>query len=37
MKRLLTPALTPAMMGVNAARHFAWYISYQMSGNSNRA
>lgn len=36
MKRLLAPALTPAMVGVNVARHVAWYISYQMTGNSTR-
>jgi hypothetical protein len=36
MKRLLGPALTPAMMGINAARHLAWYIRYQMSGSSDR-
>jgi hypothetical protein len=37
MKRFLTPALTPALMGINAARHLAWYVSYQMSGSSDRA
>jgi hypothetical protein len=36
MKRLLGPALTPAMVGVNVARHVAWYINYQMTGNSTR-
>jgi hypothetical protein len=37
MRRLLGPALTPAMIGVNVARHVAWYVSYQMSGTSTRA
>ena len=23
-----------ALMGVNAAKHFAWYVSYQVSGQS---
>jgi hypothetical protein len=30
MKALLAPAL----MGVNAAKHLAWYVSYQVSGDS---
>ncbi len=30
MKTLLAPAL----MGVNVAKHFAWYVSYQVSGQS---
>jgi hypothetical protein len=28
MKRLLAPAA----LGLNAARHLAWYLSYQVSG-----
>jgi hypothetical protein len=28
MKRLLAPAT----LGLNAARHLAWYLSYQVSG-----
>jgi hypothetical protein len=28
MKRFLTPAA----LGLNAARHLAWYLSYQVSG-----
>jgi hypothetical protein len=28
MKRLLAPAT----IGLNAARHLAWYLSYQVSG-----
>jgi hypothetical protein len=24
--------LTPAALGLNAARHLAWYLSYQVSG-----
>jgi hypothetical protein len=28
MRRLLTPW----SIGVNAARHIAWYVSYQVSG-----
>jgi hypothetical protein len=28
MKRLLTPW----SLGVNAARHVAWYVSYQVNG-----
>jgi hypothetical protein len=30
MKRLLFPAA----LGVSAARHLAWYLSYQVSGDS---
>jgi hypothetical protein len=30
MKRLLVPAA----LGVTAARHLAWYLSYQVSGSS---
>ena len=30
MKRLLVPAA----FGVNAARHLAWYLSYQVSGSA---
>ena len=30
MKRLLVPAT----IGVNAARHLAWYVSYQVSGSA---
>jgi hypothetical protein len=26
--------LVPAVMGVNAAKHIAWYVSYQVSGHS---
>ena len=35
MKRLLTPF----SVGIDAARHIAWYVSYQMSGEtrSNRS
>jgi len=32
MRRLLGHCLIPAFVGVNAARHLAWYVSYQMSG-----
>ena len=28
MKRIINPALT----GINAVRHLAWYIGYQTSG-----
>jgi hypothetical protein len=28
MRRLLAPAT----IGLNAARHFAWYVSYHVSG-----
>ena len=30
MKRLLLPAA----LGVSVARHLAWYLSYQVSGDS---
>ena len=30
MKRLLTPAV----LGVIAVRHLAWYVSYQVHGDS---
>jgi len=30
MKRLLVPAV----VGVSLARHLAWYLSYQVSGDS---
>jgi len=30
MKRLLQPAV----IGLTAARHLAWYLSYQVSGQS---
>jgi hypothetical protein len=30
MKRLLVPAV----LGVSAARHLAWYLSYQVNGAS---
>lgn len=30
MKRLLVPAA----LSVNAARHLAWYVSYQVNGSS---
>jgi len=26
--------LVPALMGVSAAKHIAWYVSYQVSGDS---
>jgi len=32
MRRLIGQALAPAVIGVNCARHIAWYVSYQMSG-----
>ncbi len=36
MKRLLVPALTPAMIGVSVVRHFAWYLSYHAAGDERR-
>jgi hypothetical protein len=32
MRNLIGRALTPAVVGVACARHLAWYVSYQMSG-----
>ncbi len=32
MNRLIGQALKPAVIGVSWARHIAWYVSYQMSG-----
>jgi hypothetical protein len=32
MRNLIGRALAPAAIGVACARHFAWYVSYQMSG-----
>jgi len=34
MRRLLGHCLVPAVAGVAAARHLAWYVSYQMSGDA---
>jgi hypothetical protein len=28
--------LVPVTFGVNAARHLAWYVSYQVSGEARR-
>lgn len=32
MGRVLGHCLTPAVIGLGAVRHLAWYVSYQMSG-----
>ncbi|GIK76363.1 MAG: hypothetical protein BroJett022_00530 [Actinomycetes bacterium] len=32
MGRVLGHFLTPAAIGLGAVRHIAWYVSYQMSG-----
>ena len=32
MLKLIGRALAPAAIGVSCARHVAWYVSYQMSG-----
>ena len=32
MRHLIGRALIPAVVGVACARHLAWYVSYQMSG-----
>ena len=32
MTQLIGRALGPAALGVACARHLAWYVSYQMSG-----
>ena len=31
---LVKRILVPAVLGVSAARHLAWYLSYQVSGSS---
>jgi len=35
--RVLGHCLTPAVIGIGAVRHLAWYVSYQMSGEARGA
>lgn len=37
MGRVLGHCLTPAVIGIGAVRHLAWYVSYQMSGDARGA
>jgi len=34
MPAAMSRLLTPAVHGLNAARHLLWYVSYQVSGES---